>query len=1033
MLQIKPTLAFFVSAAALSCVPAFAAASGAEVSESNLGNVMYVGDSITHGVNSASWRWAMHKILVDAGVSYDGIGYKTGNYSGGVAAGTVYGGGAFSNAHSSQASARAYEIAGRKSGGRFDNTNIQNWLGLSATTTAGATYTGATFDVDTFFLLIGTNDLLSDNTSDRATAIAGTLTDNLLGTDRVSGDMGTIVDAMYKSNSAASVTVLSLPCWTKHANNNGDDVHQAVAAYNENLKTWVSNYNTAHGTSVKYVDLNKGILDVASSNSFFGVSSMFNNPGTDGIHPNAQGDLLIAGNVAKALGYAGRSAGQKRMAAADFSTHVENFAGTLPSEISTTNTSVSADGKLDFSASGESTLVASWATDADLASGYTVDFGLVLGNGSVDGWDTATNLSVTIGDTEKYGVLNINEAYIQWGEKILYSQDMSQNADALRVAYVVGNAKEGLSAGYYVWLGDMLIGEALGASAGTENSGVKFSYAGSGTLLLDHFSMDGSGSYAPTTTGYVNADAAYIAKTIVVPKATPQGEITFPSTSEYTKTATGLAASGTYNARAAADTTSGSATSVVGVTISSGAAKIIYANSGNYTGDVYVTVEGGSASAWFGAHGGSGNLNGNVGLRITGESSGGSTVFGAVNAGTVSGNVYLDFSAGSAEFGSFTGTNAASVVGAYGTNITGTLHVQIGAGTFKNDILGGIHTGAKSIGKTEIFINGGKFNANVYGGGITGTIGNESSSNIAAASIMTADSSTTTSTPATSVVITSGTISGNVYGGGKGDTIKGDTQVVITSGVIQGNVYGGGASGTISGNTSVTIDGALASIAGTISGGGAGGTISGNAVVTLKNIETSDLASGFDKYAGTISGGTNVAGTRTLVLYGVKLTAFGATLSDFDTVSATNGTATALTSIGGASRVELAAGTSLSVNADADLSALSEIVLGKGSVLDLNLVGATTHSDSLVVVVDDSDFKLIAGTSTGSDNFDWIKFRKGGELFDATATIPDAQAGTVFLSISIPEPSAFGLIAGTLALALCAARRRRGEKSEASS
>jgi len=869
--------------------------------------------------------------------------------------------------------------------------------------------------------------LLSDNTSDRATAIAGTLTDNLLGTDRVSGDMGTIVDAMYESNSAASVTVLSLPCWTTHSNNNGDDVHQAVAAYNENLKTWVDNYNTKNSTSVKYVDVNKGILDVASTTSFFGVSSMFNKSGSDGIHPNAQGDLLMAGNVAKALGYAGRSAGQTRKAAADFSTHVGNFAGTLPSEISTTNTSVSADGKLDFSASGESTLVASWASDTDLGNGYTVDFGLVLGNGSVDGWDTATNLSVTIGDAEKYGVLNINEAYIQWGEKILYSQDMSQNADALRVAYVVGNAREGLSAGYYVWLGDVLIGEALGASSGTENSGVKFSYTGTGTLLLDHFSMDGNGSYAPTTTGYVNADAAYIATSPVVPKATPQGEITFPSASEYTKTATGLAASGTYNARAAADTTSGSATSVVGVTISSGAAEKIYANSGNYTGDVYVTVEGGSASAWFGAHGGSGDLNGNVGLRITDECTGGSTVFGAVNAGTVNGNVYLDFSAENAEFGSFTTANAASVVGAYDTNITGAVHVQISAGTFKNDILGGLHTGAKSIGKTEIFINGGTFSANVYGGGITGTIGPESGSDIAAASIMTADSSASASvsTPATSVVVTSGTISGNVYGGGKGGTINGDAQVVITGGIIKGNVYGGGVAGTISGNTSVTIDGSLADIAGTISGGGTGGTISGSSVVTLKNITASDLTYGFDKYAGTISGGTNVAGTRTLVLDGVKLTAFGATLENFDTVSVTNGTETKLSSLGGASRVELAAGTSLAVNADADLSALSEIVLGKGSVLDLNLVGATTHSDSLVVVVDDSDFELIAGTSTGSDNFDWIKFRMGGKLFDAVATIPDAQAGTVFLGVSIPEPSAFGLLAGTLALALCAARRRR--------
>ncbi len=129
----KNTTLFLVAAASAlaTCVPALGAASGAAVSDTNLGNVMYVGDSITHGVNSASYRWALHKIFADNGIRYDGVGYRTGNLSGGVATGTTYGGVSFSNAHSSQASARAYEIAGTQAGGRFDYTNIQNWLGQS--------------------------------------------------------------------------------------------------------------------------------------------------------------------------------------------------------------------------------------------------------------------------------------------------------------------------------------------------------------------------------------------------------------------------------------------------------------------------------------------------------------------------------------------------------------------------------------------------------------------------------------------------------------------------------------------------------------------------------------------------------------------------------------------------------------------------------------------------------------------------------------------------------------------------------------
>ena len=75
---------------------AFPAATAAPAG-TELGNVMYVGDSITHGVNSASYRWALHKIFTDNGISYQAEGVKTGNYSGGVTAGTSYGGQIFNN------------------------------------------------------------------------------------------------------------------------------------------------------------------------------------------------------------------------------------------------------------------------------------------------------------------------------------------------------------------------------------------------------------------------------------------------------------------------------------------------------------------------------------------------------------------------------------------------------------------------------------------------------------------------------------------------------------------------------------------------------------------------------------------------------------------------------------------------------------------------------------------------------------------------------------------------------------------------
>lgn len=116
----------------LAALTAAFSAAAAAPAETELGNVMYVGDSITHGVNSGSYRWALHKIFADNGISYKAEGVKTGNYSGGVTAGTSYGGQIFNNEHSSQASARAWEISGRSSGIRFDGSNIYNWLGFPA-------------------------------------------------------------------------------------------------------------------------------------------------------------------------------------------------------------------------------------------------------------------------------------------------------------------------------------------------------------------------------------------------------------------------------------------------------------------------------------------------------------------------------------------------------------------------------------------------------------------------------------------------------------------------------------------------------------------------------------------------------------------------------------------------------------------------------------------------------------------------------------------------------------------------------------
>lgn len=93
----KTRLPLSLLAFLLAAIPSATAAPAG----TDLGNVMYVGDSITHGVNGGSYRWALHKIFADNGISYNAEGVKTGNYSGGVTPGTSYGGQSFNNEHSS--------------------------------------------------------------------------------------------------------------------------------------------------------------------------------------------------------------------------------------------------------------------------------------------------------------------------------------------------------------------------------------------------------------------------------------------------------------------------------------------------------------------------------------------------------------------------------------------------------------------------------------------------------------------------------------------------------------------------------------------------------------------------------------------------------------------------------------------------------------------------------------------------------------------------------------------------------------------
>ncbi len=756
-----PKALFAAVLAACVSVPSSWASSDATTSYT-LGDVMYVGDSITHGYYSASYRWALHKILVDNGVTYNEVGFNTDN-TGGDYAGDSYRGYTFDNKHSATSGIRAWDVAGKtsKTGTTYVDSPINGVLDTLES------------PVSTFVLLLGTNDLLSDNNPLTESALA-TVTNNLLGVDRCSGDIGHIVDAMYESSPDAIVYVASIPCWTAHSNNDGAEPHESVAHYNESLKTWFDNYSTSQ-PNMRYVDVNRGLIDVSSEKAFYGVKSMFRSPSSDGLHPNSQGELIIAGNMARAMGIGGRTAGAERKAAKAFSRVIEN---------AVTETGGSSNLALTPSAS---TIEFAWV-DADTpltpSGGYTAELmGFTFGNGAANGWNTTDNFSFTIGNGTSYGTLDINEAYIQWNGDVvfsdngsqLFSYDMSTLTENIRMAYVVGDAANGIAGGYYVWLGDMLIGEALAGTTSTDAvNGVKLSYSGSSYYTLQGVAMDATGTYAPTI-GLFNTPAA-------------NGCVVVPNNVVWTP-----------------------------IPLNENGDAYIYAsNEAGHKGDVWVKIDSGQAKGWAAAQGNATNssTDGNIVMMFVDEFKGSfdaakadnaaGSVFGAVgSSGGVTGNVTLQFDAVNAKYNSFTSTDSASVVGSYQSNISGTFKAVINAGTFNYDIIGGVQNGANySIGATDIYINGGKIVGNVYGGGVTGRIEGDTSVTITSLTPF-----AETHLTSDSIISAGGKISIDANKAKSKCTIGGDASLTFigVTGEYKGTVVGEGYEGNVIGVTRLNV------------------------------------------------------------------------------------------------------------------------------------------------------------------------------------------------------------------------------------
>lgn len=447
----------------------------------DLGNVAFIGDSITHGYLNGSYRYDFWKILADNGTDHRFVGVNSGNYS--FSGSLTYKGQTFNNVHSAGSSWRTYQTSGDYMNNGHKNGMgpsslpsggyIANWLGVTDSRTydkvSGGTlsqgqylngsgvvtnYTGKTMTgndtPDTFFIMLGTNDFYSDSPSPETYAT-------------VFNSLSHIIETGRQANPDANFVVLSMPSIASSKNVNGNVITPGYNAYvQQNL---FSLEDSSGRSKIQYVDVNRGITTAAG---YFhaGMSS-------DGTHPNAQGNLIIAGNIARGLGMEQRTAGLERKEAGQLASQVSLTSKTptitttkADGSISSAVFAVSNSGAYSVSASGTGLVFAkaNGATASNISTTWQAggQFTVSLSLKIAARGDTNNYFTVWLGNgVANDGFLKVYEDRIEWGytgSTVLYVADMTTDFSNLTISYLDGSS--GAAAGYYVWLGDQLIGEA---------------------------------------------------------------------------------------------------------------------------------------------------------------------------------------------------------------------------------------------------------------------------------------------------------------------------------------------------------------------------------------------------------------------------------------------------------------------------------------------------------------------------------------------------------------------------------------------
>ncbi len=485
----------------LTCfLTAGSAATAACPAQQNPGGIIFIGDSITQGgrftegMLSSSYRYPLFKHFVDHGLEFRPMGMAQGAAQHAPVQTPDYRGVSFPNVHEAAASGRSYQPAshprsapnnkqyrpnpntilpatcrgplGIKFGQGDSFTGKANvyFDGAAETVYEGPTFNAVYGDTkaQTACVLIGINDLY-DRAPRSDSRYAHSFEEIVENTHR-------ITTTLQAYNPEIRVIVMQLLPVGKL-----NDTHdQGIDAYNALLREAVSTWSTAH-SCVTCADVSAGFY--AENGEMIDTAR--------GAHPTAQGELLIAGNLARVLGVPQRTLGYARKGAAELAAQadlssttpairmegsVEHF---RPHEPGDAALRTAAHGGLcfDFQAGTP----ANWlqldlpATTNGTASRVgTYEFCVQMRHSEQAGAENY--LSIFVGDGAKgAGQLSVGEDGIFWGNGskgvLLYGAPYSPEGNhrftqaASRLRIVADHSAQGSV--FHVWLGDQLIGEGL--------------------------------------------------------------------------------------------------------------------------------------------------------------------------------------------------------------------------------------------------------------------------------------------------------------------------------------------------------------------------------------------------------------------------------------------------------------------------------------------------------------------------------------------------------------------------------------------